>query len=149
MKTQFTECLCKMSECSKQNFNWELLIGSLIVVIGWFISHYFSQKRDSKNKKKEIVLDFLIRTYRILSNDISNREINTIDSKYKFECLISDLQLFGSIKQVELAKNIALEMRTNGNSNLDELINDLRDSLREELNLNKVKGNVEYIRYLN
>lgn len=140
-------CFCKLNECSEQNFNWELLIGSLIVVIGWFISHYFSQKRDAKNKRKEIVLDFLIRSYRILSNDISNREINTIDSKYKFECLISDLQLFGSYNQVELAIKIAIEMRTNGNSNLDELINDLRDSLREELNLNKVKGNVEYIRY--
>lgn len=149
MKARFAECLCKISEYSKQNFNLELLIGSIIVVVGWLISHYFSQKRDAKNKRKEIVLDFLIRSYRILSNDISNREITTIDSKYKFECLISDLQLFCSIKQVELAKNIALEMRTTGNGNLDELINDLRDSLREELNLNNVKGNVEYIRYLN
>lgn len=149
MKTEYMEYLCKMNECSKQNFNWELLVGSLIVVVGWFISHYFSQKRDAKNKRKEIVLDFLIRSYRILSNDISSREINTIDSKYKFECLISDLQLFGSSKQVDLAKKIANEMRNNRSSNLDELINDLRDSLREELNLEKVKGNVEYIRYLN
>lgn len=149
MKARFAECLCKMSEYSKQNFNWELLIGSLIVIIGWFITHYFFQKRDSKNKRKEIVLDFLINSYRTLTNDISDRDLNHYERQYKFESLISDLQLFGSKKQVELARTIAVEMRTQSNSNLDLLINDLKDSLRKELNLENTDGNVENIRFRN
>lgn len=143
------ECFKNINTLSDANFNWEIIIGSLIVVLGWFVSHYFSQKRDATNKRKEIVLDFLIKSYSILANEVSKRDIDTIEKQFKFESLIADLQLFGSSKQVELAKIIAIEMREKGNSDLDNLINDLRKSLRDELNLEKVNGNVEYIRYQN
>jgi hypothetical protein len=143
------ECFKNINELSNPNFNWEIIVGSLIVVIGWFVSHYFSQKRDASNKRKEIVLDFLIKSYSILANEVSNRDLDTVEKKFKFESLIADLQLFGSLKQVELAKKIAIEMREIGNGELDNLINDLRKNLRDELNLEKVYGNVEYIRYPN
>jgi hypothetical protein len=136
------ECFKNISTLSNPNYNWEIILGSLIVVIGWFVVHYFSQKRDATNKRKEIVLDFLIKSYSILANEVSNRNIDTVEKQFKFESLIADLQLFGSSKQVDLAKKIAIEMREKGHSDLDNLINDLRKSLRDELNLEKVNGNV-------
>ena len=149
MHTQSVECLCKMSECSKQTFNWELLIGSLVVVLGWFIFHYFSQKRDSKNKRKQVVLDFLIASYRTLTIDISDRSLDNQETQYKFETLLADIQLFGSLTQVELARTIAIEMRNKNIANLDMLIIDLRENLRKELNLEKVRGYTEYMRFRN
>jgi hypothetical protein len=148
-KAIIMESSFKVNECIFQCVNWEVVIGSLIVVIGWFSSHHFSLKRDAKNKRKDLVLNFLINSYRTLTNDISDRDLNHYERQYKFESLISDLQLFGSKKQVELARTIAVEKRTQSNSNLDLLINDLKDSLRKELNLENTDGNVENIRFRN
>ncbi|MGL5302984.1 MAG: hypothetical protein ACRC9M_05200, partial [Aeromonas sp.] len=49
------------------------LFSVLVIVIGWFVVHNLSVKRDRQNKKDDIRTEYLISAYRQLS-DASNRE---------------------------------------------------------------------------
>lgn len=117
-----------------------------LAVFGWVIGNYFTSKRVLAIKRREIVTEHLINSYRILTNEIAHRE-QTLESTEKLENLLSDIQLFGSLEQVNLAKKLACEVAANKQFELDPLINKLRDNLRDELNLKKINGNVKWLRF--
>jgi len=123
----------------------KIIITICLAVIGWLIAHSFTAKRDLKNKQREISITHLINTYRILTNDVSHREL-TDERNEKLENILADIQLFGSQEQVELAKNLAISASAGGKFELDPLINSLRNDLRKELNLPKVEDNVQWLR---
>ena len=125
----------------------KLVVTSIIVIIGWITVHYFTSKRDAKNKKREISLNHLISSYDVLTNEISQR-LPSKERNDKMERLISQIQLFGTVEQVKLALSLKNEIIvTNGNGDLDPLIKSLRNSLRKELKLDQISENVEWIRY--
>lgn len=128
-----------MEECLKH------IITICVACIGWVAVHHFTARRDRLNKKREISLQHLISTYQILTYDISNRPPSK-DKDDKLEKVISDIQLFGTIKQIELIKRILDELVDNKVYQLDLLINELRNDLREELGLERVRGNVYWLR---
>lgn len=131
----------------KSDINLSLIISSLIIVVGWFIIHYFSQKRDLQNKKREIVIEYLIKTYRVLACDILQRKLTSAESKKALEDILSDLQLIGSKEQVEMAKQLAdAAVRGSGIIDLSPIINNLRQSLRKELKLKQIDGNITWLR---
>lgn len=137
---------------------WKILITIVLAVIGWIVTFYvafcgwksahkLTSERDVKNKKREIVLNYLIEAYFILTNDLTERgNINTKQAE-KIEKIISQVQLFGSTKQVDLAKDIADCIGNGGIIEYDSLINSLRDDLRKELELEKIEGNVHWARF--
>jgi len=84
----------------------KILATIVLAVFGWIIAHYYNSELDSKNKKREIILPFLIQSYQVLTHDINKRKPDDILAE-KLEKLISDIQLFGSSKQVKLAKHLA------------------------------------------
>ena len=120
----------------------KIVLSVIIAVIGWIIAHYFTSKRDVSNKKREIRLNYLIEVYLILTNDLTER--GNIDSKKAeiIEKIISQVQLLGSKKQVELVKTLADSIGKGEIIEYDTLINSLRDDLRKELELEKIEGNV-------
>lgn len=118
----------------------------ILAVIGWVIGHYFTDRRAISSKRREIVSEHLINAYRILTNEIAHRE--QIPERVKsLENILSDIQLFGSLEQVNLAKALADEVAAKKVFELDPLINSLRNDLRTELNLNAVAGNVKWLRF--
>ncbi|QIR76606.1 hypothetical protein FA592_10380 [Sulfurospirillum diekertiae] len=123
----------------------KIIITICLAVLGWLIAHSFTAKRDLKNKQREISITHLINAYRILTNDVSHREL-TDERNEKLENILADIQLFGSQEQVELAKNLAVTVAAGGQFELDPLINSLRNNLRKELNLSKVEDNVQWLR---
>ena len=117
-----------------------------MAVIGWLIGHHFTAKRDIANKRGKLVISHLIDTYRILANDISHRQ-QAEATNPKLENMLSDIQLFGNTKQIELVKQLADEVARGGVFELSPIIVALRDNVRNELNLSLVKGNVKWLRF--
>ena len=123
----------------------KIIITAVIAVLGWIVAHYFSSTRDRKIKQREIKTTHLIKAYTILANDITEREF-TPEIDEKLELLISELQLFGSHRQIELTKQLTDNIINGGKFNFDDLLNDIRNDLRKELALKPVPGTVRWLR---
>ena len=88
-------------------------------------------------------INYLINAWRSLES-ASNRENN--DFLENFETSIADIQLFGTKKQIELAQKFAVELSENKSANNLDLLIDLRNDLRKELQLEKVPDIFKFLR---
>ena len=118
----------------------------LAVIVGWVVVHVLTAKRDAENKRREITLKYMISAYRILTQEVSHRK-PTDERREKLENLLSDIQLFGTESQVRLAIQLANEVANGGAFELDPLIKNLRNNLRDELGLGVIKENVKWLRF--
>lgn len=125
---------------------YKIIVTISLAVLGWLVAHYFTAKRDVANKRRELRLQYLIDAYQVLTNDVSHRKL-TYERNIKLENLLSDIQLYGSEIQVNLAKQLAIDVAAGIGFELDPLIKCLRDDLRKELNLKKIDGNVKWLRF--
>lgn len=123
----------------------KLTISTIVIAIGWVVANYFTLKRDRESKRRDITLEHLIKTYRTLEHEIVHRELND-DTHQKLELVITDIQLFGLEEQIILAKKLANDIAKKDEFWLDDLINSLRDDLRQQLGLKKIEGNVTWLR---
>lgn len=122
------------------------------VFFGWYVVHYLSAKRDKKNKQRDIILNYLISVFRTLA-DCSKRE-PAPEYNRKMESALADIQLFGDEQQIEMAKTFMNKYKENSEKAkggtfevpLDPLLKDLRNNLREELNLSAINENVQWFR---
>jgi hypothetical protein len=124
----------------------KIVITIVVAVFGWVIGHYINSRRDVRVKRQETSTKYLIEAYRTLTHEVNRREL-TDERKTKLENLIADIQLFGSVSQIKLAKDLVEEIVKGKDYSLDPLLNSLRDDLREQLKLEEVEGNVKWIRY--
>ena len=124
----------------------KILVTIILAVLGWSIGHFFTDKRSIKSRRRDLVTEYLIAGYRVLTNEVSHREVST-ERNEKLENILSDIQLFGSIEQISLAKAMADTIACGGEFQLDPLINSLRDDLRSELNLRSATGNIRWLRF--
>lgn len=127
---------------------FKILATIVLAVIGWIVGYYFTTRKDINQKRRDISIEHLINAYRILTNEISHREGNK-ERDIKLENILSDIQLFGSEEQVQLAKNLADAVASGKEFQLDPLINSLRNDLRKIIGLKKIKGNVKWLRFNN
>lgn len=70
----------------------KIFVTIILVVSGWIIGHYFNSKRTRDQKRREISVEHLINSYRILTNEISHRK-ETPERTEKLENILSDIQL--------------------------------------------------------
>ena len=129
--------------------DWKLFIQLLVTVVvalaGGWLGHHFAARRDLFNERRKLRVTYLLEAYRKLE-DAGNR--NDPDRTWPlFESAIADIQLLGSPAQVELARRFALNMAQHHTALLDPLVNDLRQSLRGELELPAVHETVVYLRF--
>ncbi|MGH6789087.1 MAG: hypothetical protein ACRECC_05335 [Pseudolabrys sp.] len=117
----------------------------LVAALGWWAGHYFSSRRDLTNERRKLRITYLLEAYRRLES-ASNRD-NPSEVWPKMESAIADIQLLGSSYQVSLARQFSLSMAQDGTAPLDQLIFDLRQSLRAELQLEQINDSVVYLRY--
>jgi hypothetical protein len=123
----------------------KIAIGVVLAVVGWIVGYRLASRNTREQKRRDLTTEHLISAYRILTNEISHRK-ETPERSLKMENILSDIQLFGSPFQVEMAKRLADEVANGGEFQLDPLINSLRDDLRNELKLSPVNGNVKWLR---
>jgi hypothetical protein len=121
-----------------------LLITAVVAVVGWYAAHRLSAKRDRANKRRELRVQYLIEAYRRLEH-VSNRPIDP-EATTDFEQAIADIQLFGTPRQVSLSREFAVQFARVGTHPLDPLLNDLRNTLRTELDLEPIEYGITYLR---
>ncbi len=117
----------------------------VVVAFGWLVLHCLAIQRANTAKRKELVLEYLVSVFRDLSNEVAYREKSPERDK-KLENSLSEIQIFGTIEQVSLAKSLADNLASDGVSEIAPLINNLRDSLRKELGLDAVSENISWLR---
>jgi len=119
-----------------------IILSSLLVILGWGITHYLALKKSAKDKKREVIIEYLINAWRTLEN-ASNRFDNSLNAK--LETAIADIQLLGTQKQIELAQQLADQITQTSGDAL-ELLMQLREDLRKELGLSSVKRDLKILR---
>ena len=119
----------------------ELLIAIFSILGGGVVGYFVSSNISYRDKKREIILSYLIDVYKSLENSAHRK----IDGE-EFERAIGIIQLFGTKHQIELVKKFAHEFADKNTACFDELLNDLRNSLRKELKLKKCMDNVVHLR---
>jgi len=124
----------------------KFIIPVLIAILGWIVGHRFNSKRDLKNKQREIVILHNIDVFTKLSETI-NRTDNK--SMKDFEDAISSIQLLGTSRQAALARKAADEVANHGKTELDELLMDLRQTIRSELSLEQINEKYQWLRFSN
>jgi len=121
-------------------------IAAFAAILVWYLSSRDLSRKEKENKRREIRLNYLIDAYRKLES-AANRPM-TPDSEHarNIESAIADIQLFGSISQVEFAQIAAKTFAETGQVSFDDLLNDLRDDLRNELELDTLSSRRQILR---
>ena len=106
-------------------------VGAAVVMLGWYIVHRLNASRDLKNKRRDLIMQYLLDAYRRLEAG-ANRE-KSEDQTLAFESALADIQLFGTREQIEAAVKFMRAHAETGDGSVQELLNSLRQSMRKEL----------------
>lgn len=116
-----------------------------IAVVGGWLGHRLSAARDLANERRRLVLSYLLEAYRAL--ELAHDPRDKDSSQASIEQAISDIQLFGSTEQVEMAHAFAKDMTDTGRAALNPLVHELRKTLREQLKLPLVTSTILRLRF--
>jgi hypothetical protein len=136
----------------KEMINWQLLIPlvvtTVVAVAGWVVGHWLNSERDAQNKRIELRIKYLLEAYRKLEasveTEVSRENLSILESA------ISDIQLLGSPEQVEKVLSWSSQFAKTGvhkDVNLQDLLEDLRSSLRSDLGLPRIESKIRHIRF--
>ena len=106
----------------------------------------FFKRRDVENDRRKLRTEYLLEAYRRLQN-ASHRGGNEKAYYDDLESAISDIQLLGTPRQAMLAAKFAQDMARERIAYLDDLLLDLRNSLRDELKLEPLSENSRVLRF--
>jgi hypothetical protein len=102
-------------------------------------------RRDLTGERRKLRVTYLLEAYRRLEG-ASNRD-DPNGRRPDLESAVADIQLLGSPGQVSRARQFATDMARDRSASLDELLFDLRQSLRSELELEPVSDKVVFLRF--
>lgn len=123
-----------------------LLLTALVAIYSWYKVDNLAAKRDRANKQLDLQIEYLIGAYSKLTNATWREPQPGSQYFADMETAMSDIQLFGTDSQIIKAKEIMKEFQETGLGSLDELITELRDDLRREMDLSKIEGNIQWFR---
>jgi hypothetical protein len=129
---------------------WIAVLSVVAVVIGWFASSWLQSTRERKRRQDEMRVAFLAEAYERLAL-ISNRSL-TDEVARSIETAVAKYSLSEIPKAIKLVHRFLdewaeSEQKTGqGRASLDPLLFALRDSLRRELSLSKVRSPVRWLR---
>jgi len=117
-----------------------------LAVGGWIVAHYFTSKRDLRNKRLEIRTRYLIELYHQLDTSIS-RKI-TPKRLCDLEDVLCFLQLFSNSKdEIEAIIKAGIALGGDGDdidvSNLEKI---LMNTIRKEMGLKDHDGPIAHLR---
>jgi hypothetical protein len=124
----------------------KLLVTVIVGLGGWYVVHRLTATRDQLNKRKDLKVEYLLKAYRNLSN-AANRT-NPNEFGLQFEEAVSDIQLLGSPKQIELLHKALSERDSDGNHvGVNDVLEELRVDLRNELALEPISTKAKFFRF--
>ena len=118
---------------------------TLFVAIGsWAVTNLLASRRDRKNKKRDLQTKYLIEAYRNIESACSRKEV--MPYRDGIEKALGDIQLFGSREQVRLVKQIMADIETGSYTDPRALLDNLRQGLRKELELEPLEEKILHFR---
>lgn len=57
----------------------EILISSVVIILGWFVGSWLTTRREFNNKKREIRIQYLIGAYRSIASAANRQGTMTVD----------------------------------------------------------------------
>lgn len=128
--------------------DWKLAltigVPATLVVIGWFFAHWLTARRELASRKREARLKALEAAYMRIATS-SNRAL-TSDLIEKIETFVSEIQLYGTPKQIRLMNEIVNSFVQGKGAHYDALLADLRDTIRKQLELEPIEGPIWWLR---
>jgi hypothetical protein len=129
-------------------------VNAVVVITGWWLVHHMTAWRDRKNKQREIKTQYLIDAYRRLSHALAGafagQPLHEVGPN--IARAITDIQLFGSILQVDAAVDLQRQLMKLREShtttlNAEPLLKSLRDDLRTELHLDHIPHTLVWLTF--
>ena len=112
--------------------NYNIVIPTVLVILGWFISNYLAIWRDAKSKRIELRFNYLIDAHRAISS-AAHREESEITDKQRLalETAIEDIQLLGNKEQLDVLKSVM----DSDDRDFNKLLISIRKELRTKIGL--------------
>ena len=126
-----------------------MIISAIWGLLGVIIGSVLTYRREEKNRRKNIRIEYLVNAYRDIGIFITrqNQECMTTEIYKLFEIAVRNIQIYGSPAEITLLQDYIdyLENPSNNEYSMDPLLNKLRDNLRKELKLKKLQGNTSWV----
>jgi hypothetical protein len=122
----------------------QLIISALVAFAVVALTHFFTVRRETASRRREQRVGYLVAAYRGLSK--ANNHPRLWEVADDLELAISDIQLFGTPEQIQLAQQFTVELAKAQAADLDPLLFELRNSLRKELGQKSVPGRVIWLK---
>lgn len=106
------------------------VVAAAIAVGGWIVN----ARHDRRSRRQDIRTQFLIDAYRAIE-DAANRRVRTAEQVHRLEQAISDVHLFGDAEHIRLVSDFQRGAAAGEGSDVMTLLESLRSSLRETLDL--------------
>jgi hypothetical protein len=116
----------------------QLLVTFVVAALGWWAAHVLTTPRDLANERRKLRVSYLLEAYRALEGAVYTPEPE--NKKARLQSAIADIQLLGS-------SEFALQMGKSNEAPADELLSNLRPSLRNELELENVDQKIVFMRF--
>ena len=130
--------------------DWKLAltlgVPALVAVFGWLLGHWLNSLRELTNRRREARLKGLETAFTRVAM-FTHRDWDE-NHKLEFERFVAEIQLYGTPKQIELMVHIVSAfVRRDSVVSLDNLLEDLRNTLRAELRMEPVDGPIWWYRF--
>jgi hypothetical protein len=122
----------------------QLVIPALVALAVVALSHFFAVRRETASRRREQRVGYLVAAYRGLAK--ANNHPRLWQVADDLEQAVSDIQLFGTPEQIRLAQRFGDELGKKQAADMDDLLFELRNSLRKELGQEAVTGRVLWLR---
>lgn len=133
----------------------------LVALFGWYFVDKLAAKRDVKNERLKLRMEYLIESYRTIS-EATNRCALSETQRSKLEAAVSDIMVLGSTEQINALVNqlnVIADQRDaieDGNVVAENAAKEtdwglvlqlLRDELREKLDMPPAEGGLKFLRF--
>jgi len=122
----------------------QVIVSAFVALLVVALGHAFTLWRDRQNRRQEQRIDYLVNVYRAFGK--ANHHPRLYEVAEELEQAVADVQLFGTPKQVTLARQFATDLGTKQTAAMDDLLVELRDSLRAELGAAPLSGRQLWMR---
>lgn len=121
----------------------QVVVSAVVALAVVGLSHLFTHRRDIERDRRQQRIDYLVTAFRALTKGVNHPRLYEVADE--LSQAIANIQLFGTPEQVRLAQKFAVELAANKAASMDDLLMQLRDSLRCELGAEPVSGRVLWL----
>ena len=112
----------------------KIIIPSIVIIIGWFISNWLASWRDARSKRIELRFNYLLDAHRAISSAACRPESELSDSqRLALETSIEDIQLLGNDLQLRRLN----EVLNSSEKDFNKVLIAIRKELRGEIGLSE------------